>query len=976
MLHRIAMIHRRISAFTALAALALLSACTEDLTDDGVDSGTGSVTGTLLFVPAAEPLTEVEPNDGVDEPQPIGQLVPGRSLSIRGSIGVGDRFDGFAFTASKRVRVAAELRFADASNRRIELCAYDPLAQGVVTPAHSKTRCALDVVGPFDLVVRGASGVGDYELVVHATAAPETLTIPGWIGAIAVGDTLSASSTTAGEFECTATEASHLRITARGEAARTLRVLKSTLDGRSPVGSATTGSVLELDVGPLERIVFEVEAGGAFEIEAVERTGTPDLRVTADRLLATERERAHFGLATGDELYGRAPTNAKAGELLVKVVGGSDITRALSRRGLTRIGQVGESTLQVAADLALVPEGEGRARVTVALARSLAGAPRVEYAELNRLRKPFGGTTPFTPNDGFFDLQWHYPLIRLPEAWGEVRSTITAPGDIVTVAVIDTGRRPHSDLDANTNTDIEYDFITDPTISDDGGGPDSNAFDTGDSEGIGPSSFHGTHVAGTIAAVMDNGTEGSSVTGVASVPVGLPLASRVRVVHLRVLGKGGGTDADIARAVRYAAGLSNPGLPALTGPLDVINLSLGGPGFNQTLQDAVTAARNRGVTIFAAAGNENSGTPSFPAAYADVVSVAAVDQNLARAPYSNFHASVDLCAPGGDTSVNTNPGTGSGQDDYVDGVLSTLVDETTGNPIFVFYQGTSMACPHAAGLAALMLIVNPFLLPGEIETRLANTATDLGAPGRDTLFGDGLIDALAAVQSAGTGGPATPTLAVIPTMLNFGKQATDLDLILSNVGSGTIDVLTVTDDQPWLTLQSGGPGSGIDIGSYAVHIDRANSALSVDGTYSATISITSDVGSEVIPVTVLVETPVFPDIDLIVVAVDVSGPEPVTVAQTIVNPSRFGFEYVLDELSTNDGELLPPGEYLIACGSNEGADLLLCGPGDVYCGLYPTLNDPALITVNGTVTGIDFVVAPLDSGRLFTTFSGYPLFAR
>ncbi len=968
---RTAMIHRRINSFAALAPLVVIAACGGGGSGDFVGQSAGSVAGTLLFVPAMAPLTEVEPNDGVDEPQAIGDLAPGRSLAIRGSIGAGEDFDGFAFRARERVRVTAEVRFADAPGRRVDLFAYDPIAMGVVARADTTHALALDVAGPFDLVVRGASGAGEYELVVRALPAIETASASGWLGSIAVGDTLRGTS---GRFEATAIEAVHLRITARGEVGRTLRAAKVSRDGEAAVGSATSGSVLEIELDPLERFAIETEAGGAFEVEALERAGATDLRPRANRLLAIERERADLGSAVGDALYGRAPTNAKAGELLVKVIGGSDISLALARRGLTRMDQVGESTLQVAADLALVPEGEARARITVALARSLASAPRVEYAELNRLRRPFGGTTPFTPNDGFFDLQWHYSLIRLPAAWGEVKMAITGPGDIVTVAVIDTGRRPHADLDANTNTALEFDFITDPAIADDGGGPDSNAFDTGDSEGIGPSSFHGTHVAGTIAAVTDNG---SGVAGVGSVPVGMPAASRVRVVHLRVLGKGGGTDADIARAIRYAAGLSNPGLPALVAPLDVINMSLGGPGFNQTVQNAVTAARNRGVTIFAAAGNENSGIPSFPAAYADVVSVAAVDQNSARAPYSNFHPSVDLCAPGGDTSVNTNPGTGPGQDGFVDGVLSTLVDEPSGNPIFVFYQGTSMASPHTAGLAALMLVVNPFLTPGELETKLADTSTDLGAPGRDTLFGEGLIDALGAVQSAGTGGPSTATLVVNPISLSFGTQATELDLALSNAGSGTIDVMTFTDDQPWLSLQQGAAGTGIDIGSLIVRVDRANVALAADGSYTASISITTSAGNATVPVTVIVETPVLPDIDLFVLAVDLSVDPPLTVAQAIVNPSQVGFEYVLDQLSTKDGELLPPGEYLIACGSNEGVDALICGPGDVFCGLYPTLNDPSLVTVNGTVTGIDFVVAPLDAGpMMLSSFRGFTLLPR
>ncbi len=952
-----------------------------DFDGDVTPGSEGTVSGTLLFVPAAPPLTEAEPNDSVDEPQIVGELAAGRAITIRGSIGEGEGFDGFAFVATSRVSVEAELRFASAPGRRVELAVYDPLAMGVVGRADARGTVAFTAGGPFDLVVRGAQGAGEYELVVRATAATGTIGNAGWVGAMSTGDTLSVGSEAARRYELTTSEALDLRIVGTGaHDGATVRVLAVNRDGDASTGGGTVGrgATLVLQLEPLERIAIETLAGSGATIEALPRTQTDALRAPPDRLLSSERERAAFGLATGEVLYGRAPTNMMAGDVLVKARSGADLGDDLARRGLARTGEIGADVLQVAADLGLIADESLRARTTVALARSLAASPRVEYAELNRLRKPYGGTAPFTPDDTFGALQWHYPLIRLPEAWGEVRNFITGPpgpeGDVV-VAVIDTGRRPHTDLDANTlTTGVEFDFITSATIAGDGNGPDADAFDVGDTEGLGSSSLHGTHVAGTIAAVSNNA---SGVAGVGSVPVGSPTAvSRVKVVHLRVLGIGGGTDADIARAIRYAAGLTNTGIPTLVNQVEIINLSLGGPGFNQTVQNEVTAARNRGVTIFAAAGNENSGTPSFPAAYANVISVAAVDQNSARAPYSNFHASVDLCAPGGDTSVNTNPGTGPGQDQYVDGVLSTLVDEGTGDPIFVFYQGTSMACPHAAGLAALMKVVEPTLTPAEIELDLTSTATDLGTAGRDNFFGFGLINALSAVQSAGTGSSGTPVFAVNPTALNFGTETSQLQLALLNIGGQLVDVQAFTDDQPWLTLTNGGAGSGIDIGSLTVAIDRSNPALAVDGTYTATISITTDVNDIVVPVTVEVSTPVFPDIDLFVIAVDFSVEPAVTVAETIVNPSLVGFDYVLDQLSTADGQLLPPGQYVIACGSDDNSNGRICDDTDTYCGLYPTLNDPALVVVNGPVAGVDFVVAPQGTGPSLTSFRGFPRLPR
>ncbi|MDZ4826051.1 MAG: S8 family serine peptidase, partial [Actinomycetota bacterium] len=780
----------------------------------------------------------------------------------------------------------------------------------------------------------------------RATAAPAKLTQPGWAGAFAVADRAVLAPEGAGRFELVAAEAIDLRITVSGDEEARARVNDVTTWPETMLAEPMPGSTVTVHLAPLARIAIEL-GGASAELEAVEPTDTTSARSAPARLVPIERERAALGLATGDLLYGRTPSNVKVGDVLVKPRASADVTGDLRRRGLVRTDGVGEDVLQLSADLEGIASPEERTRTTVALARSLNTSPRVEYAELNRIRRTQGG--PFSPTDAHFPLQWHYPLVRLPEAWDEVGAFITGPGPDVVVAVIDTGRRPHPDLDDNTISSYEFDFITSTTIAQDGNGPDTNATDEGDSEGVGPSSFHGTHVAGTIAAVWNNGL---SVAGAASVPIGpITPVSRVRVVHLRVLGQGGGTDADIARAVRYAAGLSNPGLPLIPDSVEVINMSLGGPGFNQTMQNAVTAARNNGITVFAAAGNENSGTASFPAAYADVVSVAAVDHNSVRSPYSNFGASVDLCAPGGDTSIDTDG------DGYVDGVLSTLVDQVTFGEAYVFYQGTSMACPHAAALAALMKIVTPTLSPAEVETKLMDSATDLGAPGRDNLYGEGLINALLAVQQAGTGGSATPLFAVNPTILNFGSELTQLPLSLLNLGGGQVDVLSFTDDQPWLTLINGGAGNGIDIGSLTVTIDRSDPGLAAVGTHNAVISIDTDQIDIQVPVVVVVGTIAPPDVDLFVLAVDLSGPVPVTVAEAVVNPT-VDLGFVLNEMNTADGLPIPPGFYLIACGSDDNGDFIICGDSDIYCGLYPTLNEPELVFVNGEVRGISFVVAP------------------
>src|SRR5262249_6884057 len=158
--------------------------------------------------------------------------------------------------------------------------------------------------------------------------------------------------------------------------------------------------------------------------------------------------------------------------------------------------------------------------------------------------------------------------------------------------VIDTGETAHPDLIARQIPG--FDFISDPANAGDGDGRDPDPTDVGDGNGVEPSSFHGTHVAGTIGAETNNGSGVSGVTWAG------------RIMHLRVLGRQGGNDFDIANAILYAARLANASGTLPPERANVINMSLGGPGGSSTVRNAITAARGQGVVIFAAAGNENS----------------------------------------------------------------------------------------------------------------------------------------------------------------------------------------------------------------------------------------------------------------------------------------------------------------------------------------------------------------------------------
>jgi serine protease len=369
-----------------------------------------------------------------------------------------------------------------------------------------------------------------------------------------------------------------------------------------------------------------------------------------------------------------------------------------------------------------------------ALAREIAAAdPSVEYAEPDRILKPM-----LVPNDTQYSQQWHYfeatGGLNLPPAWDK------STGSGVVVAVLDTGYRPHADLAANIVAG--YDFINDSFVGNDGNGRDSDASDPGDAVQAGEcgngepmqdetSSWHGTHVAGTIAAVTNNGT------GVAGVAFG------AKVQPLRVLGKCGGYTSDIADAIVWASGGSVSGVPANATPARVINLSLGGGGAcDSTTQNAINSARSRNTVVVVAAGNSNANAANYsPASCSGVVTVAATNRSGGRAYYSNYGSVVEVAAPGGDVRSGASGG-----------ILSTLNAGQTApaGDSYAWYQGTSMATPHVAGVVALMLAKNPALTPDQVLTRLQQSSRAF--PATCSQCGSGIVDASAAVDAAGGGG--------------------------------------------------------------------------------------------------------------------------------------------------------------------------------------------------------------------------------
>lgn len=367
-----------------------------------------------------------------------------------------------------------------------------------------------------------------------------------------------------------------------------------------------------------------------------------------------------------------------------------------------------------------------------AVLKALAQDPSVAAVEPDTRVFPM-----FTPNDLLYPSQWHYVTpttnfygANLPGAWN-----LTTGSASVVMAVLDSGvLTDHPDL--ATRWVPGYDMVTNVFTANDGDGRDGNASDPGDwSEGqcgdASGSSWHGTHVAGTMGAATNNGV------GVA----GINWVSKIQSV--RVLGRCGGTMSDILDGIRWAAGLSVPGVPNNPTPSKVLNLSLGGGGTCSTLtQAAIDAAVAAGAVVVVAAGNSNLDAANFtPANCNNILSVASNNRAGGKAYYSNFGAVVDIAAPGGETNVTE-----------ANGVISTLNagSTTPSTHNYVGYQGTSMAAPHVAGVVSLMLSVNPMLTPAQVYTIVRNTVTPFpaGSSCNTSICGPGILNAQAAVAQA------------------------------------------------------------------------------------------------------------------------------------------------------------------------------------------------------------------------------------
>jgi len=505
----------------------------------------------------------------------------------------------------------------------------------------------------------------------------------------------------------------------------------------------------------------------------------------------------------------RAGQEYVPGEIIVKFIPGTreDVIANLNSKHGTSV----LSTSRFAGFKRLrIPRGRTLAQMVEVYKRN----PNVEYAELNHIAHAL-----WAPNDPLYSYQWHldnadYGGINMESAWD------IATGDLsVIVAVIDTGvayenyeefvDNPGRGKDywityqlapdlANTSFVAGYDFVNNDTHSNDDEG-------------------HGTHVTGTIAQNTNNNV------GVAGV------AFDCSIMPVKVLDSGGsGTYADIADGIYFAA----------DNGAKVINMSLGGSSDSITLENAVAYAYGEGVTIVCSSGNNGSATTvGYPAAYdAYCIAVGATRYDEAVASYSNGGASLDLTAPGGDLNVDQNG------DDYGDGVLQQTFGSNPTDWGYWFYHGTSMAAPHAAGVAALLIADGVATTPDEVREALQSTAEDKGAPGWDSEYGWGIVDAFAALNWIA--GPVDNPPAVSITNPADGSAFDSGATIAFQGTANDTEDGDLTASLIWTSNSDGQIGTE---GSFSTTLS--------DGTHTITASVTDSggkTGSDSISITVIV----------------------------------------------------------------------------------------------------------------------------
>jgi serine protease len=634
--------------------------------------------------------------------------------------------------------------------------------------------------------------------------------------------------------------------------------------------------------------------------------------------------------------------------------------KSISVKSLVRQKLTVQNGYQIADSLAIDDDSREILR-TIAHAKALRASG--EYlavstdAYMTRFQTtPIVGTLP--SNDPLYSRQqWHYDMISLPAAMATLNTQTPRPTKRPIVAVLDDGIMiNHPDLASNIVSG--YDFVSSPAANagGDGDGIDPNPDDPSPGTLPVPASFHGTHTAGTVGAVGFNGIGG---TGVA------PMA---KIMPVRVFGVDSGKFSDFMQGMLFAAGLPNDSGTVPTQRADIISMSLGlktPQACNSNLPEKIIMDRVRaaGVVIVVAAGNESSVNltdVSFPGNCDGVIAVGAVNNKRERSYYSNVGPTLSIAAPGGDT-----------RDDPQGGIFSTVATWENGvrKPAMAYYQGTSMAAPHVAGVLALMKWANPALTGAQLENLIRSGAIseDLGDPGKDNSFGVGLINAKKAVDAAiaaiaAPGVPAPPVVAgkieVSPTAIPFGAVRTEYDIVIKRVGASNDKVTSVVSSNPVVTIKpKAGQVDANGLGTYTATLNRTGLSLGPLAPTQITFNTTTA------PVTVQVSAErragentgsMGPIYVLIIDADSVNGT--IIAEQVIKAPSGGVYNYSITLSGTSNA---PPAKNIqVFAGTDLDNDGYICARGE-GCGAYPIVDTSVeTLPLTRNYTGIDFSAAP------------------
>ncbi|MFC5435872.1 S8 family peptidase [Rhodanobacter umsongensis] len=531
-------------------------------------------------------------------------------------------------------------------------------------------------------------------------------------------------------------------------------------------------------------------AGGTYNASALTINGRYDRFIVTYRDGSTERNSRNAAVQNIGAAISRTRINAASGR----------------RTTVAPLGVSYQRKLAVGAELVRTSRKLTQSEASTLMAQ-IAADPAVAHVEIDALMHPVRdipatatmrptALLPGAPNDPMHaTYQWHF---NNPTGGADVeRAWELADGTGITVAVLDTGITQHPDLDLSL-ADAGYDFINDRFVSGravDGRVP--GGWDTGDWTTQEPwlsectsashppedSTWHGTHVSGTIAELTDNGV------GMAGV------AHNAKVLPVRVLGHCGGYTSDIADGIVWASGGHVDGVPDNLHPAQVINMSLGGGGAcsaDDVSGQAIAGAISRGATVVVSAGNSNADAANFtPASCPGVITVASSGITGKRAFYSNYGTRVNIAAPGGGVYTDDDPNTGTLANPT--GFVWSAINKGTTVPAEAVYggmAGTSQAAPHVSGAVALILSAEaqaglPISTPAQIRNLLARTARPFPVKA-DRPIGTGIVDAYAAVIEALNGGGNESATPLAPGVLQGGQAGAsgDSQLYSLNVPAG------------------------------------------------------------------------------------------------------------------------------------------------------------------------------------------------